>query len=186
MKMHDDNQHDEIAWQAFRYIAGEMPDDEQQRFAERLAEDQPAREAVAAAVEVAQATALALSMQTPTSLRITQGDAPRSLRWLWVAAATAACIAVMWGAAHFVVRSNSSGAQQTAALAVQWSEVREQSPATTLEHELDEDLLVIDDDEALDAAPDWMFAAVVQQQDADDLVEMPGDMESGIEKSREQ
>ena len=115
--MHNENQtaHDELAWQAFRYIAGEMTRDEHERFAERLAEDQDAREAVAAAVEVSQATAIALATQPAASRRTSPNHEHRSLRWLWATLATAAGIAVMWGASQLGERSSSSSAQQTAA-----------------------------------------------------------------------
>ena len=49
----------DLNWLAFRYIAGEMPDEELATFEQSLAESQPAREAVAAAVLLAQAVALA-------------------------------------------------------------------------------------------------------------------------------
>jgi hypothetical protein len=180
--MHNDNQHDELAWQAFRYIAGEMTCEEHERFAERLAEDQDAREAVAAAVEVSQATAIALATQPAVSRRISPNHERRAWRWLWATLATAVCIAVMWGASQLGERSSSSSAQQTAALAAQWSEVREQSSATSDEEELDEDSLVIEDHVSLAAAPEWMFAAIEQQ----DMNDMQGEIEDHTEESREQ
>jgi hypothetical protein len=177
--------HDELAWQAFRFIAGEMTRDEHDHFAERLAEDQAAREAVAAAVEVAQATAIALATQPVASRPLAPHHERRSRRWLWATLATAACIAAVWGALQLDLRSNSSGARQTAALAAQWSEVREQSPATTFDEEFDEDSLIMEDDEALDVAPEWMLAAV-EQQDMDDMINDQGEIEGNIEESREQ
>lgn len=44
-----------VDWLAFRYVAGEMNDEESARWELRLADDQTAREAVAAAVEMLQA-----------------------------------------------------------------------------------------------------------------------------------
>jgi hypothetical protein len=46
---------DELDWFAFRYVAGEMTVGEEERFEERLARDQRAREAVDLAVELKEA-----------------------------------------------------------------------------------------------------------------------------------
>ncbi|HUG92976.1 MAG TPA: hypothetical protein VML55_19200 [Planctomycetaceae bacterium] len=46
---------DDLGFEAFRYVAGEMADAESAAFEQRLAADQQAREAVARAVEIAQA-----------------------------------------------------------------------------------------------------------------------------------
>jgi len=52
---------DELHWTAFRYVAGELSDAECALFEERLAAEQPAREAVARAARLAEAIALAES-----------------------------------------------------------------------------------------------------------------------------
>ena len=86
----------ELSWNAFRYIAGEMPADEQVRFEEQLAASQQAREAVALAVELAHGLAAApeRTAVVPPSRR------KRRLRvrvaWSAVAAA-AVCLAFFLG-----------------------------------------------------------------------------------------
>jgi hypothetical protein len=56
---------DELDWLAFRYVAGEMTADEEERFEERLARDQLAREAVDHAVELNEAIRLVASESAP-------------------------------------------------------------------------------------------------------------------------
>ena len=48
----------DIDWLAFQYLTGDLPDDAVARFESSLASDQPAREALARAVELTQAVAL--------------------------------------------------------------------------------------------------------------------------------
>lgn len=55
MTTFDNSDRPELDWLAFRYVAGEMTDAETLAWEERLATDQTAREAVAAAVELYQA-----------------------------------------------------------------------------------------------------------------------------------
>jgi anti-sigma-K factor RskA len=50
--------HEDLEWLAFQYIAGELAPGAAELFEERLAGDQAAREAVAAAVQIAQTIAL--------------------------------------------------------------------------------------------------------------------------------
>ena len=44
---------------------------------------------------------------------------------------------------------------------------------------------MIEESESLAAAPEWMLAAI-EQQDMDDMDDMQGEMEDHIEESREQ
>jgi hypothetical protein len=53
-----ENRQEDLDWQAFRYIAAEMPPGEVARFEEQLCGNQPSREAVARAVELAEAVAV--------------------------------------------------------------------------------------------------------------------------------
>lgn len=55
MTIHENSPRSDLDWLAFRYVAGEMTDAETLDWEERLATDQTAREAVAAAVELCQA-----------------------------------------------------------------------------------------------------------------------------------
>jgi hypothetical protein len=176
---------DELNWQAFRYIAGEMNATEQERFEQLLAEDQPARQAVAAAVELSQASVLALGMSQPPVWRApVWGGVEQRHRWMGWVVGVAACLALV--AAWLAQREApvQSASLQSEALALQWSEVREQ------QHELadaaladpsPESILSTDEPEPLDAwpladdnaavAPDWMLAAVFEQRELGDSEE---------------
>jgi hypothetical protein len=84
----------DLHWTAFLYVAGDLPPDESSSFERLLAEDQDAREAVASAVEMAQA--LAILGPEPTS----KGRSPGRRRTMRVIAcvgslAAAACLAAM-------------------------------------------------------------------------------------------
>jgi ferric-dicitrate binding protein FerR (iron transport regulator) len=86
----------ELAWLAFRYVAGEMTVEEAEAFEGRLDQDQQAREAVARVVELAGAVA-AQAPQAATTLPFRRRATIRT----FVAAATmaaAACLA--WLAIH--------------------------------------------------------------------------------------
>ena len=86
----------ELGFEAFRYVAGEMSDAESAEFEERLAIDQPAREAVARAVEIAQAVTV-LGPQAVVAggaeFANRRRDARRSAL-VTLVATVAACIAV--------------------------------------------------------------------------------------------
>ena len=183
--------HDELAWQAFRYIAGEMNAAEQERFDAQLAADQAAREAVAAAVEISRATAIALAPQPAPAPRTT---GPR--RWPLVGwgVAAAACLAMAFGWMPLGERSSPSQLAQTEALAMQWSEIRQRQ---ALPH--DESLAASPPDEWTDefddaepaeespaVAPEWMLAAVLEMHSSETMPEMPGEIERRTEESREQ
>ena len=80
----------ELDWQAFQYIAGELNAADTERFEARLAIDQAAREAVAAAVELSEIAAITeyqpIERVTTPSASYTHWS--RSLAWLgWGAAA---------------------------------------------------------------------------------------------------
>ena len=90
--MKEYEQHD-LDWLAFRYVAGEMPAAELSAFEDRLADDQPAREAVARAAQLAQTVALAAAPP-----QVLPAAADRS-SWLqpaaWMSMGAAACLAVV-------------------------------------------------------------------------------------------
>ena len=86
----------ELAWSAFRYIAGEMPADEQARFEEQLATNQQAREAVALAVELTHG--VAAMPERPTVVAPSRRKRRVRVRLAWAAAAAAAvCAAFVLG-----------------------------------------------------------------------------------------
>jgi hypothetical protein len=181
---------EELAWQAFRFVAGELDAREHEHFAALLVEDQAAREAVAEAYELAQASAMAMAVQPFALARPTSPI--RSARWWWFAAGTAACVAIALGITHFSQPATMVAAATTDALAAQWSEVRQQQgdvSAWTVEEDLageapsPDEWSLYDAAEVEDAAPlvapEWMLAAVSEH-------ELPGDLERGGEASQEQ
>ncbi|MFO0821003.1 MAG: hypothetical protein U1A77_23860 [Pirellulales bacterium] len=122
---------------AFRYIANELTNDELQAFEERLATDQQAREAVAAAVELSQAIAFVESTRqspAPPVPASTQGILPvtpplpadRRSWWPalgWMTVGSAACVAMILMAdlwSRHEVGPNGTDRQ----LAMLWSETR--------------------------------------------------------------
>jgi len=103
----------ELEWTAFRYIAGELSPADVAEFEQRLALDQNAREAVASAVQMAEAVA---GLQpAPLELAPTVGDQNprRATGAALVAAATCALVLV---GTLILDRVSSSGPHDSAAL----------------------------------------------------------------------
>jgi hypothetical protein len=92
-------QPDDLGFEAFRYVAGEMTDSEALAFEERLAGDQAAREAVAQAVEIAQAVTVLGPQAVPAGSPGNRAILRKSRRAAVVAvlAALAACLALAVG-----------------------------------------------------------------------------------------
>lgn len=80
----------ELSWSAFRYIAGEMPADEQARFEKQLALDQQAREAVALAVELTHGVVSA--QERPATVAPPRRSRRLRIRLAWSAAAAVAIL----------------------------------------------------------------------------------------------
>jgi ferric-dicitrate binding protein FerR (iron transport regulator) len=167
------NDHD---WLAFRYVAGEMTVEEAAEFECLLSENQPAREAVAAAVQLSQAVELAARNARPDRQEVV--PAPRGRRvltWrqrlIWASIGAAASLLVAWGLQSWrdASRPAPPAHEDLAGLAVQWRAAGdydaddEDGPANDREplesaadarpnavHDLWDDL----------AAPDWLLAAV--------------------------
>lgn len=74
--------HDDLDWLAFRYVAAEMSPDEAAQFEERLGEDQECREAVARAVELAEAVTV-VSADRVVDTGFAGAAAVRSARSTW-------------------------------------------------------------------------------------------------------
>jgi hypothetical protein len=95
-----DQTHNDLGWRAFRYVAAEMSPDEVARFEEQLADDQASREAVARAVELADALAVvsaerdvSTDLVTPTLHRPDRSFWWSRMGWIGVGAAAAlACV----------------------------------------------------------------------------------------------
>lgn len=127
---------------AVRYLSNELPGDEMAAFEDRLAHDQSAREAVAAAVELTVAVAQ-LSPRSPELLPMPPKRRGFSPTWLGV---SAACLALAVGLALHFGRVADRGPQNVPAVAdldqpdavvLAWSGLRqagEVDPVSQAEH----------------------------------------------------
>jgi hypothetical protein len=121
----------DLNWLALRYVTGEMADAELAAFEETLADSQPAREAVAAAVLLAQAVVLA--ERTPASVTtagLTVGRPSWRGRLAWALVGAAASLLLAGGlqlwrearqAPNPVGHHQSAGVDDLSNLAIQWT-----------------------------------------------------------------
>lgn len=158
MSNFEQNREGDREWLAFRYIAGELDDEQVAAFESELETSQVAREAVARAVELSQAIALAQSHEVEPLEVCSRGSGGRqsfasAIGWLGAAAVAASVAAMVWWNTRDVP-GTPSGPQIADAAAV-WSGInqaeilpedvaREQSPQF---------------EAAL--APSWMTAGVI-------------------------
>jgi hypothetical protein len=177
----------DLDWLAFRYVSGEMTAEEHAAFEENLTESQPAREAVAAAVLLAQAVALT-ETRRPDGARAELVPASRAARgptWHgrlgWALAGAAASLVIAWGlqvwrdssrAPNLVAQNRPADHEDLSALARQWTVAGDFDPETADDENADrgraEDptgaeqySLVIAGDLFDDlVAPDWLLSAV--------------------------
>lgn len=152
MSPSDQNSFDtDLDWQAFLYVSGEMSADESQAFEMRLADDQAAREAVAAAVEIATAVSNA------SAVCVAAAPVPdrRRRNLAAVAAALAVCAScAFWLARSADERQRVDGAGLPDLLAL-WID-----PETDWRDDDEDGTVAADDDADELAVPDWMLAAV--------------------------
>ena len=196
---------DQLAWEAFQYISGDLTGGERETFESRLAADQSAREAVAAAVEMTQAVNLALEAELvtiPQPAMQARGNAWAPHSWILSAAmGAAACLLIMLGVQQLQQSKNkadrSSPSVESAtpepihdtALAARWSQIRQQDSELWGE-EVDSDFTdgLADwelAEEAEDSAPDWMMAAVSaarQVQGMNDDMDMERSVDGPVEQ----
>ncbi len=178
-------------WLAFRYVAGEMAADEAGQFEGCLAEEQVAREAVAAAVMLLQAVPLAgddeTAARTGQETRPTvPADKPHNWRqklaWAGVGAAASAAVILATTGNHPIRHraDRSASAANTASadvdnLALTWSSLADdesdspadssevdQTTAGTQPADMDTNASTQDIVEQL-SAPGWLMAAVAHQ-----------------------
>jgi hypothetical protein len=172
----------ELDWLAFAYVAGEMSAAAAEAFELRLAEEQPAREAVARAVELTLVVAaaerreeLAVTIHRPATAWSTR------LAWMAVGGVAALVLALVWNGAGgkadqavdrpvASVPAISNGRE----LALAWSQTRavlaesdlseSESglwlPAHSAGGDLTEPASEDADEESLAEAPSWMTAGV--------------------------
>lgn len=182
------NQEHELDWQAFRYISGEMTPDEAAAFEDRLSEDQPARDAVCAAVGLSQTILAAETLAVRADLAAApmpacQAQAKWSLKARWFALGAAACwfLVIAIGAWRLPDAPQSVSAE----LAQAWSdqmgtiELPAETEATAQESF---EVQSIETDEPLDPVlaaevPGWMVEAVHSLQIGDVEGRDPGVLE---------
>ena len=157
----------DLDWLAFRYISNEMTPPEAESFEWLLADDQAAREAVARAVDLAQAVACVpadvIPIATTHHSPLTTHSRRRARPIRWIAAAAAVLVGSI-----FIFQSfhNSS---ELKALAKVWAKRLGQEafdlndPALLAESE---DPMSLDDENDL-TVPSWMIEAVGGGSDSD-------------------
>jgi anti-sigma-K factor RskA len=177
-------QHAELEWLAFRYVAGEMTADEARTFEQRLSDDQPAREAVSRAVAIS--LRLAAARPTVAAARKPAERRPprvrhRAIRALaWASVGVAASVAILvWSHVAGVVRVVTTPSSKPAVVetspkeksidAVAWMQLRElDDSATRLEFDEWEPDDAPDGEASRDpVVPSWVFELAV----ANDRVE---------------
>lgn len=158
-------QTDELAWQAFRYVAEEMSSEERAAFEVSLENDLAACEALAHAVELTTSVAM-VERFTPAKVQSAHAVAAQSYQRLtWLAAGVLAIA----GLGLFVTRSGMFRSTADDKLAAAWSAVQ-----TDWSTDVTDDANSTDEFEFAEAAdvpvaPSWMLAAVrgIKNLDAD-------------------
>lgn len=184
---------EQLDWLAFQYVADELSDAEAAEFEMRLEDDQPAREAVARAVHLTEATYLASESTALTTAATGKKNWQRAVLSMVVGAA--ACFAAV-AIYQSWMGEDQSGIPRTAAasgvsaeLAIAWTQTVDEEDAPSEEQELlneirsqlDEDqeqaplAPAIEQEEAENAPPSWMLAALRGLKDKDD----PTDHDAG-------
>jgi hypothetical protein len=155
---------DDLAWLAFRYVAGDLDPDESAAFELRLDRDQPAREAVAGAVAL-----MAGVVHAAPASRPRPGPRSRVRRVVVAALASAACLALALAPqlVEFRPRRDATDALTRTpvagpAVALVWSGLRQEAAETPRQ---DDPAAALDDPEADTWTP------VETTADAGDLVE---------------
>jgi hypothetical protein len=121
----------QLAWSAFCYAAGEMSADEATAFEALLAQDQPAREALARAVELTQAVVSAESLVPVVAAKRASSVWSRRLTWMAVGSAASLLVAVLWSSSGLRTylqgpTAPSGPSADARELAQAWSQTREQ------------------------------------------------------------
>ena len=156
----------DLEWQAYCYISGELSAEGLEAFEARLVDDQQAREAVARAVELVHAIALAVprTVEQPLPARLSRRSTwPRRLAWM-AAGATAAlvlvAIALNWQAIPNPFGPVPIDRRQ---LAEVWSQTRDEVRQIVHSEPIELPPLMDTDHSAEDTLPSWMTAAVFNQ-----------------------
>lgn len=188
----------QLDWTAFCYLSGEMSPVEAEQFEARLADEQPAREALARAVELTQVVAAAESqcgeLAPSLTLRVGVADRRRTswstrLAWMAIGGLASVVIAMLWSGMNVEpVAENGLESAGNGALASAWSQTRIQltgasdigplHPISIALNDSDDEFTADADDDLLLVAdaPSWMTAAVAG---------LAGEMEEDLPASNE-
>jgi ferric-dicitrate binding protein FerR (iron transport regulator) len=177
--------HDELLLLAFRYLAGELSAAESEAFEARLADDEPAQQALADVVQVSAALGAGSGTNAPTCVPVVAG---RNVRRRQIAAAALAGGTIACGVLLLTADWNSppSGPgtaasdvtpRQARSMVALWNELQFEEPERPL---ADEQLSSLTSDDEADPAevPDWMLAAVAGLEPGD-LPESEADSRPG-------
>jgi hypothetical protein len=156
----------DLDWLAFQYVNDDLPPQQAERFEERLAVDQAAREAVAAAMLLLQTVAAGAQIVSP---------APRQRSWLhkagWAAIGAAACLAIVFipqlaPQQEAVVQGPQATDMTSAELALVWAQ--NNAFAMTVTDSLEDDLGLAADsrDDREVVVPAWMLEALSGSEEA--------------------
>ncbi len=168
---------EQLADAAEAYVLGYLESDEVKSFEAQLAASQPAREAVAKAVELVAATRVALRDSADLSHMASRPARIFELRWsqaLWGASGVVALVVI----SLLSLQLNrpvepAPTAKSNDRLALIWSELMDESAEFegALPAFFEDSLGAVSEDENLVAdSPDWMLAAVDQLSRRDDVL----------------
>jgi hypothetical protein len=151
MATFDPRRETDLDWAAFRYVSGELVDADRLAFEDRLEHDQAAREAVAAAVELAGA------------IRLVGGEPPIVARrtrhpLFWGLGAAIAAGLLLWLVPAWLATHHGQAGNE---VALAWSDLRGQVEQAG---EVVEDEAIGDEveEEAAQDVPDWMIEVVTE------------------------
>ncbi len=165
----------ELDWTAFCYLAGELTAAEAAAFEALLAEEQPAREALARAVELTQVVAAAESQGAPAVVtkRALQSSWQTRLAWMAIGGVASLALAMVYTGAFDRAWQAISPTRHTyqAQLAAAWSQTLQTSTEAEFwlaeslpPADFDEDLIATTDsptDDIMEEIPSWLDAALV-------------------------
>lgn len=158
-------QTDELAWQAFRYVAEEMLPEERAAFEVALENDLAACEALAHAVELTTSLAM-VERFTPAKVQPAHAVAAQSFQRLtWLAAG----VLTIAGLGVFINHSGLFRSTADDKLAAAWSAVQTDWSAEITDESNSTDEFGYEETADVPVAPSWMLAAVrgIQNLDAD-------------------
>lgn len=161
---------DDQEWRAFRYVSGDLADDELTQFETELETSQSAREAVARAVELGNLVALAETRNGSSEILVTKWDAARPfwtrrVLWLGGVAIAASVAGLVW-----IGLGNSwrqPGFEANSQVAEIWSESITTTTDSALANTVNDepapvaDELATDELSVDDVPPSWLTAGVV-------------------------